>query len=186
MGPTFRERVRSLDDAVDARVDEHRSEARDSFFYGVSSAADHALLWVALGAVRAARRGDPGGAFRLAAILGLESAITNGVVKSLFGRVRPPSGHYDHDDPLPHGMRRPITSSFPSGHAVTAFTAATILSEGTRLGPAYYGLAALVASSRVYVRLHHVSDVVVGAGLGIVLGRLARHLLPANDRPARG
>jgi membrane-associated phospholipid phosphatase len=34
----------------------------------------------------------------------------------------------------------------------------------------YFSLAALVAAIRVYTRMHHTSDVVAGAALGLVLG----------------
>jgi undecaprenyl-diphosphatase len=148
----------------------------DQLFYALSSAADHGLLWLALGSARAARRGEPAIALKLGALLGAESILTNGVVKSFFRRVRPPE-HFTHDAPLPYGMRRPITSSFPSGHAATAFMAATLLSEGTRAGPAYFGLAGLVAYSRVHVRMHHPADVLGGAALGLVLGQIARRFV---------
>jgi undecaprenyl-diphosphatase len=164
----------------------------DHLFFGLSSAADHSLLWLTLGSLRAARTGDPVPAVRLAAALGVESALTNGLIKSLFRRLRP-APHHDlrppdgdarlRDGPLPYGLHRPITSSFPSGHATAAFTAATLLADGTRLGPAYFGLAALVAASRVYVGLHHASDVVVGAALGMAFGAVARRVLPLGPRP---
>ena len=74
-------------------------------------------------------------------------------------------------------MHRPITSSFPSGHAASAFTAATVLAGGPAT-PALYTLATLVAFSRVYVRMHHASDIVAGAALGLALGLVARRVLP--------
>jgi membrane-associated phospholipid phosphatase len=148
----------------------------DQFFYGLSSAADHGLLWLAIGSVRAAREGEPAIALKLGALLGTESLLTNGAVKSLFRRVRPQE-HFTHDAPLPYGMRRPITSSFPSGHAATAFMAATLLSKGTRAAPAYFALAGLVAYSRVHVRMHHPADIAGGAALGLTLGVLARRFV---------
>jgi membrane-associated phospholipid phosphatase len=36
----------------------------------------------------------------------------------------------------------------------------------------------LVASSRVYTRMHHTSDIVAGAALGVALGTIARRVLP--------
>jgi undecaprenyl-diphosphatase len=36
----------------------------------------------------------------------------------------------------------------------------------------WYLIATIVALSRVYVRIHHASDVVAGAGVGAVLGLL--------------
>jgi membrane-associated phospholipid phosphatase len=148
----------------------------DQFFYALSSAADHGLVWLLLGSVRAARLGEPAVALRLGALLGAESILTNGIVKLAFRKVRPQE-HFTHDEALPYGMRRPITSSFPSGHAATAFMAAGLLSKGTRLAPAYYTLAALIAYSRVHVRMHHVPDVVGGAALGVVLGAIARRFV---------
>jgi len=164
----------------DARVEQSlagiRSPALDQIFYPLSSAADHSLLWFAIGAARSIRRGDVRFAVRFAAAMGLESALTNGAVKALFGRGRPapdtPSG------PLPYGMHRPITSSFPSGHATAAFTAAALLASDRHRGR-WYLLAALVASSRVYVRMHHASDVAGGAVLGLGLGRLLRRWVRA-------
>ena len=50
--------------------------------------------------------------------------------------------------------------------------------EQLTAAPAYFVLAGLVASSRVYVKMHHASDVLVGAALGIALGAIARRVLP--------
>ena len=170
-------RVRSFDQAVERIVAGLRHPTLDQVFYPLSSAADHSLLWVALGAVREAtgHRRHSGSALRLAAVLGAESALTNGLVKSGFGRSRPPPAT-PAGVPLPWGLRRPITTAFPSGHATSAFTAAAFLARDDPLGPAYYALAALVAASRVYVGLHHASDVIAGVAIGVVFGRLARRL----------
>lgn len=153
----------------------------DHIFYLLSSAADHGLLWLTIGTLRAARRGDPGIALRLGAIMGTESALTNGVVKSFFRRIRPDRGD-GGEGPLPYGMHRPITSSFPSGHAASAFTAATVLADGPVSAVVYYKLAALVAYSRVHTKMHHTADVVAGAALGLTLGLVARKVLPIDGR----
>jgi membrane-associated phospholipid phosphatase len=170
----FTARVRAFDDVVDRWVERHRGRRLDPLFYGLSSAADHGLLWLAIGALRAARTGDTANGLRFGGALGAESALTNGPIKLLFRRVRPvtvPPG------PLPYDMHRPRTSAFPSGHATSAFTAATLLSAGTRAAPAYFGLAGVVAASRVYTRMHHASDVLAGAFLGLAMGAIAKRVL---------
>ncbi|HZP31287.1 MAG TPA: phosphatase PAP2 family protein [Acidimicrobiia bacterium] len=177
-------RVHAFDEAVEKRLEPLRNAALDRLFYGLSSAADHGLIWGAIGGVRALRVRDPRALLRLVTALSLESGFTNGLVKSLFRRVRP-LVHYQDTTPLPYGMRRPITSSFPSGHATTAFMAATLLADGTDAAPAYFTLAGLIAFSRVYVRLHHTSDVAAGALLGLALGRLARRRLPLHQEVER-
>jgi undecaprenyl-diphosphatase len=78
-------------------------------------------------------------------------------------------------------MHRPISSSFPSGHATSAFTAAMLLADSP-LAPAYFALAAVVAASRVYTRMHYTSDVVAGSLLGLAMGTVARRLIPLHPR----
>lgn len=148
-------------------------------FYGASALGDHSLIWFMVGAVLAlgsARRRRS--VVRMAAALGVESVLVNVVIKSFVRRRRPLSAQ-----PRPLPLRQPATSSFPSGHATSAFCAASLLSEGDRLWPAYYGLAVVVASSRIHVRIHHASDVMAGAMIGAVLGRIGRRLAPMASRP---
>jgi undecaprenyl-diphosphatase len=180
-------RVRAADRAVDAAVARLRSPVLDAVFYPLSSAADHSLLWLATGGVReAVGRARPGTAVRLAAVLGVESALTNGVLKSAFGRIRPLLDEPGRTGPLPWGLRRPVTSAFPSGHATAGFTTAVFLSRADP-GPPWYLFAGLVAASRVYVRLHHASDVVAGAALGVAFGLVARRFAhpPPSPPPPR-
>ncbi|CAL1518289.1 phosphatase PAP2 family protein [Chitinophaga sp. MM2321] len=62
--------------------------------------------------------------------------------------------------------------SFPSGHSVCAFTAATILSYYTKnkyWSVLYLLLAMLVAYSRMYLSQHFLEDVTAGATVGIIL-----------------
>ena len=165
----------SLDDAVDKAWERLRGHPTlDRVFYTASELGDFSLIWHLLGTARGvtSRRGT-WETTRLALALGAESALVNGAVKSAFRRERP-----IHEDERPHGLRQPLTSSFPSGHASAAFMAATLLSERSRVKPAWYGLAAIVATSRIHVRIHHASDVVVGAGIGLALGRVVRKMFP--------
>jgi undecaprenyl-diphosphatase len=157
--------------AIDRAVDRMRRPALDKIMYPLSSAADHSLLWDVCGTLTAMARGDDlGYAVRFVGAMGLESLLTNGVVKTAFRRVRPAA--YE-DIVFSHGLRRPITSSFPSGHATAAFCAAKLLGGG----PGWYTLAATVASTRVYVRLHHASDIAAGAAFGLVLGSVLRRFV---------
>lgn len=170
--------VRSVDDAIDRRVAQLRGHrALDRTMYAASELGDWSLIWHLIGASQALLPGrDPMTAVRLSVILGAESLLVNGGIKSLFRRTRPV---WADDLPRPHRLRTPRSSSFPSGHASAAFTAATVLAQGDPLAPLYYGVAVVVASSRAYVRIHHASDVAAGAALGLGLGLLARAVWPA-------
>ncbi|HZQ77871.1 MAG TPA: phosphatase PAP2 family protein [Acidimicrobiia bacterium] len=175
--------VRALDRAVDAAVSRAHHPVLDAVFYPLSSAADHSLLWLALAGLReAAGRARPGTAVRLALVLGAESAVTNLALKTVFGRLRPvlePAGGPGSGGPLPWGLRRPVTSAFPSGHASAGFTTAVFLSRCDP-GPPWYVVAGLVGFSRIYVRLHHTSDVVAGAALGLAFGAAVRRVAPTR------
>ena len=153
----------------------------DRIFYGASALGDHSLIWLILGALRGLRsEHDWKAAVRVGVMLGAESALVNVGIKSLFRRTRPP-----WEQPTRPGLklRRPMTSSFPSGHATSAFTAAGLLADDDDLWPVYYAIAVAVAASRVYVRVHHASDVLGGVPIGIALGRIGRRLLPLPPRP---
>lgn len=169
--------VKAFDDAVDRRADRLRGNATvDRVMYAASELGDWSLIWHLIGASQALLPGrDPMSAVRLSAILGAESLLVNGGIKSLFRRSRPV---WDDDEPRPHHLRTPLSSSFPSGHASAAFTAAGVLAQGDPLWPLYYGVAVVVASSRVYVKIHHASDVLAGVALGIGLGAVARRAWP--------
>jgi undecaprenyl-diphosphatase len=157
--------------AIDRAVDRVRSPTLDRIAYRLSSAADHSLLWDLCASITAiARGGDLRFATRFVGAMGVESLLTNGVVKSAFRRVRPAA--YE-DIVFTYGLHRPITTSFPSGHATAAFCAARLLGGG----PGWYSLAAAVAGTRVYVRLHHASDVAAGAAFGLVLGSALRRFV---------
>lgn len=167
--------VDRFDTWVDRGFDHLRGRPRiDRAYYAATELGDFGLIWLLLGSVTALRQPDPLRAFgRIAVLMGIESAIVNGGIKSVFRRTRPV-----HEGERPHRMRQPRTSSFPSGHASSAFLAAAILSEGTHLGPAYYALAVVVATSRIHVKIHHGSDVVAGMALGAAMGATARRFWP--------
>ncbi len=148
----------------------------DLVFYAASALGDHSLAWLILGVVRALRSGgDWQVARRVFGVMGLESALVNVVVKSFFGRRRPVWAGIH-----PHPLRQPLSSSFPSGHATSAFCGAGLLAKDSRAWPLYYVMAVVIAASRVHVRIHHASDVVGGILIGLVLGRLARRLVPLH------
>lgn len=175
--------VRRFDTTVERLFDAVRGKPLvDRVFYTASELGNHSLIWHLLATAQGVRRGgDLAGTVRLVTIMGLESAIVNGPVKSMFRRQRPV-----HDGPRPFQLRQPRTSSFPSGHASAAAVFAVVAGEDDPLAPAYAVLATLVGASRVHVRIHHPSDVVGGAAVGVALGLALRAWWPAGQVLPRG
>jgi membrane-associated phospholipid phosphatase len=124
-------------------------------------------LFAAVGACDDLRRGRiPVSAPCVAAASAAAAGLT-ALAKEVFDRARPPLA-----DPTFHAVvSTPGSPSFPSGHASTAFAAATVIALlHPRLRWPALGLAAVVAASRVYLGVPFTSDVVVGALLGVSIG----------------
>lgn len=81
----------------------------------------------------------------------------------------------------PDGSR---ANSFPSGHTAMAFLGAEMVRTeyGNAYGAAAYAIAAATGFLRVYNGRHWVSDVVAGAGAGILSARIGYWLLPWERR----
>ena len=106
--------VARFDAAFDAALEQLRGHpVSDRIFRTASALGDWSVIWELVGAawgLTSDRRTDR--ALRLAVLLGVESLVVNQGIKRLFKRARPTLAG---DPRLP--VRRPSTSSFPSGHA---------------------------------------------------------------------
>jgi membrane-associated phospholipid phosphatase len=115
----------------------------------------------------------------------IHSAIAVQVFKHLFGRVRPfvLDGKDKWHGPQAFGKRYSDGGfspydSFPSGHTITAFSLAAVIAERSDqfwVGATAYSLAGLCGVSRITERDHWLSDVVVGAAMGVAIGKLVVH-----------
>ena len=168
--------VERFDAAADAAIERLRGRrVADRVFYTASWAGDWSLIWhvvaLVIAIVSPRRRRAM---LQVTLCLGVESLLVNQGLKRLFRRTRP-----THDGGRPHHLRTPSTSSFPSGHATSAVVAASLLSAAVPKGrPVWWPLAAVIAASRVHVRIHHASDVAGGVVVGTALAAVARRVLP--------
>ena len=173
----FERGVDAFDRAVDRSIARWRGNPLADAASSVASAlGDHGLVWFVLGLIRG-RHPGPGRAraVRAVAFTGLVVPGVNAALKSAVGRVRP-----ERRSRASLPVRVPRTASFPSGHSLAAWCAATLLAEDDPWAPGYYLLAGAISTSRVHVRLHHATDVVAGSLLGLVLGRMGRRIVPLS------
>jgi membrane-associated phospholipid phosphatase len=130
-----------------------------------SRIGNYGLAWMAGGVVVGAAKGSPRLALELPAVV-LGSFGLNVLVKRAVGRSRPPV-----DGAVPHLIAAPTSSSFPSSHATTAAAGAIAIgSQAPALLPGLAVAAVAMAASRVYLGVHHGSDVAAGLVLGAATG----------------
>lgn len=108
------------------------------------------------------------GFMTLGALL-LSAVLANEVLKNMVQRVRPSAA-------IPAAnllISKPFTYSFPSGHAASSFAAAGVLAKYfKKYAAAFFGLASLIAFSRLYLYVHYPTDVLAGLILGLICSRI--------------
>ena len=96
--------------------------------------------------------------------------LGNLLLKNIVSRIRP----YDLKQDIELLIKRLSDYSFPSGHTLASFEAATVLMiKDKRLGIPALILAILIAFSRIYLYVHYPSDVLAGILFGIAFAFLA-------------
>jgi membrane-associated phospholipid phosphatase len=120
------------------------------------------MVPIVAGLFVAGRFAPEGGEFRAASYDFMQAMIVtgaySGILKYSVKRERP-----DGSDSL----------SFPSGHTSVAFSLATVATShyGWKIGVPAYALATGIGLSRIEQNRHHLSDVIGGAALGLIVGR---------------
>lgn len=178
----------AVDQSVFEKVATRRWPGAEPVLPRLSRSADHGLLWAGLAAGMWAVGGARSrrAAVRGMASLALASATVNTLGKRAVRRPRPALGSVPV---IRHLARRPVTTSFPSGHAASAaaFAAGAAL-ESRRWGTALIPVAASVAFSRIYTGVHYPGDVLAGAVLGMGAAYAVRGVVPSRAQlppPAR-
>ncbi len=173
------------------QIQDHRTECQDHLMPATSLLGDGFIHLVGCAALyKFGNEHD-----RKTAALALEGQINVAIIafllKAAFSATRPATDNRER-----HWFTFTFSNtSFPSGHTMSAFCGAAILGQAYHLEWVTYPLAALVAYSRIYNQRHWPSDVMAGAGLGLLIGHtvLAFHggqsknpgihfsVLPARD-----
>jgi membrane-associated phospholipid phosphatase len=103
------------------------------------------------------------------------------IVKRLIGRARPYVG--SHDDPFSYVpfIWLPEYASMPSGHATTATAAAIAIGAvWPRLRAVMWLYALIIMATRILIFVHHPSDVLGGAIVGVIGALMVRRWFAAR------
>jgi len=120
----------------------------------------------------------------LAALAGSGLLVT--VIKHFVGRLRPVWLFREDLYTVAPLSFQSAANSFPSGHSQTILVVMVMLAiMYPRHWPTWFGLAVLVAVSRLFLTVHYLSDVMMGSYIGIAAAILAARWAAARGLPLR-
>lgn len=163
-------------------VNKNRTVWRDNFFVVITRFSEVEAYLILIALLCLFR-------FRSAIFLVLTGATTGvliAILKSAFGHARPLRYIFDNNEPLWYTLSRFDESfynnswaytSFPSGHSAAAFALFGFVAFNakrfkTPVAMCCLLIASLVAFSRIYLLMHFLKDVTVGATIGILIAAL--------------
>lgn len=125
---------------------------------------EHGIFWIALTAILLIPKKTRPLGLSMAIALSLGFLCGNMFLKNLVQRARP----YTYNTEITLLVKKLSDYSFPSGHTLASFEAATcIFIRYKKWGIAALTLATLIALSRLYLYVHFPTDVLAGMVLGI-------------------
>ena len=144
----------------------------DTIMPVITVLGDGGIFWIAVAVLMLifGKTRRTGLSMGFALLMGL--LICNIIMKPAFARIRPYDYQLKHFGlTIPLLVERQHDFSFPSGHTIASFEAATALFLGNKkLGIPALILAVLIAFSRLYLYVHYPTDVLTSVVLGIGLG----------------
>ena len=150
-----------------------RCDFLDAIVPPITHLAEKGIFWIAVALILICFKKTRKTGFMVGAALLIGLALGNGVLKNVVGRIRP----YDLDGSLLTEADLLVSGlsdfSFPSGHTLASFEAATVLLiRDKRMGIPALVLAILIALTRLYLYVHYPTDVIAGAIFGIAFAVL--------------
>lgn len=147
----------------------------DAFMPVVTACGDHGLIWIIAGILLLIFPKTRRWSVTLLVTLAVTWAICEFGVKNLVARPRP----FIVDSSYMLLIAAPASFSFPSGHALSSFLAATVITRapvarGWKI--AAWVMAVAIAFSRLYLFVHFPTDVLAGAIIGTLAGLLGVYI----------
>lgn len=150
----------------------YHSKALDNFMKFFTYLGNLGLLWVGISIVfmlSLSHESRKKGIVLICALL-LTTILGEGIIKHIVKRKRPFTNMNLCDQLI---IGTPSTFSFPSGHTASSFAASAVfLAINSRISIIILIISTCIALSRIYLKVHYVSDVIGGAILGLLCGSI--------------
>ena len=141
-----------------------RSDLLDQIMIFITKLGDAGLFWIGLGLVLAIIPKTRKCGLSVLGAMALTFILGNLILKNLVARPRP----FTVDASVPLIIPQPGEFSFPSGHTMNGFAAATtIFLYYHKAGIVALLLAASIAFSRMYLFVHYPTDILGGIIVGV-------------------
>lgn len=145
----------------------------------VTALGNGGIFWIAVSLILMLLPKYRKAGFSMGAALLMGVILCNLILKPLIGRIRPYDYQLEHFGVVIDLLiAAPHDYSFPSGHTIASFEAATaLLIHNRKLGIPAMVIAVLVAFSRLYLYVHYPTDVIASVILGAGLAFLGSWLV---------
>lgn len=147
----------------------NKNKFLDKLMITITLSGDLGIIWIIISFFLFSRKKYTNVAIMLLLAIVLASILGEGIIKHIVKRRRPFIKNKIAKLLIPH----PGTYSFPSGHTASSFAAATVfIRTDMRLTYLIVVIAILISFSRLYLRVHYLSDVIGGIILGVFSGTI--------------
>lgn len=146
-----------------------RNKYLDIFMCVMTKLGDMGAIWIALAFILLLDKPYRYIGKMIVITLMVSTALGEGLLKHLIRRIRP----YSIKKNIGLLITRPISSySFPSGHTLSSFAVAGVLSTYfIEYKLLFIVLASLIALSRIYLYVHYPTDVIGGIIIGLMCSK---------------
>lgn len=173
--------IHTLDSSILQFINDNmHSPIMDRVMVILTSLGNGGVIWIIIAALLMInKKYRTIGLMALAALI-LSTILGEGVLKHVVQRVRP-----SDDIPVVNLLiAKPLSYSFPSGHTASSFAVAGVLTQyfkGYRIE--IFGLASLIAFSRLYLYVHYPTDVLAGVILGLICSKIIIYMFTKLKNP---
>lgn len=152
----------------------------DFFFAFFSMIGSAAFIWIVIVLLLIIFEEKRNHKFIISFIISIlvTAVLVNAVIKNIVQRPRPATSNIPHSQYSILYTSCPKDYSFPSGHASTAFAAATVIAFYDKKRKwVYYSVAGLISLSRIYLGCHFVLDVIGGGIIGYTTSLILNYFM---------
>lgn len=167
--------ITNIDLSVLRFMEQIHNPVTDFFFSVITFLGDGGIIWIGSGLILLFIPKHRKTGIMVLAGLVVFHLICNTGLKNIIARPRPYVLVPEFLGSMPD-INVPTSYSMPSGHTMSAFVCAEILAgDFKRYKAPLYVTAVFMGLSRIYLLVHYPSDVIVGALLGIMLGKAVKY-----------